>query len=66
MTIVLLRMPCWATSANSLVAFAGWTRTQPCDAGVPRRRTANEPWMAWPAVVKKIECGIGASSYFFE
>src|SRR5262245_46699711 len=59
-------MLCCLTRANRLVAFAGSTRTQPCEAGEPRRRTANEPWIAWPESVKKIECGIGALSYFFE
>ena len=41
-------------------------RTQPCDAGDPRRRIALLPWIACPAGVKKIECGIGASSHSFE
>ena len=34
--------------------------------GVPRRLSESVPWMAWPILVKKIECGIGASSNSLE
>jgi hypothetical protein len=48
---------------NSTRAFSGSSRTQPCDAGRPMLRVCSVPWMAWPCRVKKIECGIGASSH---
>jgi hypothetical protein len=42
------------------------SRTQPCETGVPRRPSDSVPWIACPTLVKKIECGIGASSNSFE
>ncbi len=54
------------TSANSFSAFAGVSRTQPCDAGRPMFLVSSDPWMAWPFWVKKIENGIGASSHSLE
>ena len=65
-TTFVLPNPSARTSSNSLAAFAGEMRMQPCDAGDPRRRIALLPWIACPAGVKKIECGIGASSHSFE
>ena len=57
--------PCLRTMANNVAAWAGESRTQPCEAGRPRLPTAFVPWIAyWPW--KKIECGIGALSYLAE
>jgi hypothetical protein len=64
-TVVLSTPSCW-TSANSFSAFAGSSRTQPCEAGEPSRLVSRLPWIAWPFWVKKIENGIGASSHSFE
>ena len=58
-------MPRDWTILNSVAALAGARRTQPCEAGRPSMPVANVAWMAKPPV-KKIEFGIGASSYLRE
>ena len=63
---VVLSTPCSCTSAYSVAALARDSRTQPCEAGLPSRFTESVPWIAWPILVKKIECGIGASSNSLE
>src|SRR6478609_8029550 len=63
---VVLRTPSALTMANRVAAFSRDRRTQPWDAGEPRRFTESVPWIAWPFLVKKIAFGIGASSNSFE
>ena len=57
--------PCACTMANSVAAFAGDRRMQPCEAGLPSAPTAFVPWIAYIGR-KKIECGIGALLYLAE
>lgn len=52
--------PSSITRSNRMLACLGATRKQPCEAGLPRWLVAR---MAWPASVKKIECGMGALSH---
>jgi hypothetical protein len=64
-TLVVPGPSAW-TSANSVAALEGASRTQPCEARRPSERVALLPWIACPRSVKKIECGIGASSHSLE
>jgi len=61
-----LSTPCSCTSAYNVAALAFDNRTQPWEAGVPSLLSESVPWIAWPILVKKIECGIGASSNSLE
>ena len=63
---VVLSTPSFSTIAYSVAALAFDSRTQPWEAGVPRRPSKSVPWIAWPILVKKIEFGIGASSNSLE
>jgi len=63
---VVLSTPSFSTIAYSVAALAFDSRTQPWEAGAPRRASKSVPWIAWPILVKKIECGIGASSNSLE
>ena len=64
-TLVALT-PSARTSANSVAALEGASRTQPCDARRPSERVALLAWIACPRSVKKMEWGIGASSHSLE
>ena len=43
---ITILAPRCCTRANSVAAFEGCSRTQPCEAGPPRRRISKLPWIA--------------------
>jgi len=45
-TILVFCEPCERTIRNSVAAFSGCSRMQPCEAARPSERTAVVPWMA--------------------
>ena len=54
------------TRSNRMAAFGGASRTQPCEAGLPRWVMLAKPCVAWPCMSKKMVFGIGALSHSCE